>query len=546
MAADARTELAPPSETPVHAPLVCGPRTGDSTTALPTELAVDQTVRLQVFYAVGVALWAINLVMDAGLAPNGDRGPYRLIIEVSAGALAAATASFMRFSRVSPRAKVDLGAALIVPHAMALALLNSWTVQPTTMRPLSGVTVLILFFAMLAPARPSRIFAASVVAAAMDPLGVWIAHLRGLPVPSPLATLAMFYPNFACAVLAVAPAHLLYGLGRRLQEARALGSYQLVERLGEGGMGEVWVARHRLLARSAAIKLVRPDRLGQSGSADAARTLDRFEREAQATAALTSPHTIRLFDFGLSREGTFYYVMELLDGCDLESLVRDFGPLPAGRAMYLLQQVCRSLAEAHAKGLVHRDIKPANVYVCRMGLEFDFVKVLDFGLVKYEASGPATPTLTGQPMAMGTPAYMAPEVILGGTDVDRRVDVYALGCVAYYLLTGERVFDALTDMRLLVKHLHEEPVPPSRRVEQPVPADLDDLVMACLRKDPSQRPADAAELLRRLSACDPRTWDQGSAQSWWERHMPNQTDLGPLAVGLGQNAIAASAAVCRV
>ena len=437
----------------------------------------------------------------------------------------------MRRSRVGPRVKVDSGAALVVLLALGLALLNSWTAQPTTMRPLSGVTVLILFFAMLAPARPARILIASLVAASMDPLGVWIAHLRGLPAPSPLATLAMFYPNYACALLAITPARLLYGVGRRRQEARAVGSYQLVERLGEGGMGEVWMARHRLLARSAAIKLVRPDRLADDGTGDAARTLDRFEREAQATAALTSPHTIRLFDFGLSREGAFYYVMELLDGCDLESLVRQHGPLPAGRAMYLLQQICRSLAEAHAKGFVHRDIKPANVYVCRMGLDVDFVKVLDFGLVKYETAASASPTLTGHAMAMGTPAYMAPEVILGSRDADRRVDVYAVGCVAYYLLTGERVFDAITDMRLMVKHLQEEPVPPSRRAVHPVPPELDTLVLACLRKNPDERPADASELLHTLSACDPGTSNQGAAQSWWERHM---------------DPIAARPEVCRV
>jgi serine/threonine-protein kinase len=159
-----------------------------------------------------------------------------------------------------------------------------------------------------------------------------------------------------------------------------------------------------------------------------------------------------------------------------------------------------------------------------MGLEVDFVKVLDFGLVKREDREGATPTLTGQPMAMGTPAYMAPEVILGGGDVDRRVDVYALGCVAYYLLTGQRVFDALTEMRLMVKHLHEEPVPPSRRSEQPIPPDLDALVLACLRKNPDERPADAGEVLRRLSRCDSGAWDQGAAQSWWERHMPVAND----------------------
>src|SRR6185295_3712036 len=180
-----------------------------------------------------------------------------------------------------------------------------------------------------------------------------------------LNTVLMFYPNYVCAVLAVAPAQVLYRLGRQVREARALGSYQLVERLGEGGMGEVWLAHHRLLARSAAIKLIRPEMLSDGGQDQAAVTLSRFEREAQATAALTSPHTIRLFDFGITDDGTFYYVMELLDGRDLESLVREFGPLPPARVMHLVRQLCRSLAEAHAMGLIHRDIKPANIYACR-------------------------------------------------------------------------------------------------------------------------------------------------------------------------------------
>jgi serine/threonine protein kinase len=304
-------------------------------------------------------------------------------------------------------------------------------------------------------------------------------------------------------------------------------------------MGEVWLGRHRLLARSAAIKLVRPDILGEPGSRECAATLDRFEREAQATAALTSPHTVRLFDFGVGGDGSFYYVMELLHGCDLERLVRHFGPLPAPRAMFLLEQVCRSLAEAHARGLVHRDIKPANIYVCRMGLDFDFVKVLDFGLVKVEREGGAPRHTTAASVAMGTPAYMAPEVILGGADVDRRADVYALGCVAYFLLTGERVFKAHTDMRVLMKHLQEEPVPPSARTEQPIDRTVDTLVLACLRKDPAERPADAGELRQMLSSCRAGAWDQPAARRWWERHLPHLT--GPLAAGIAGSPTVATA-----
>jgi serine/threonine-protein kinase len=333
--------------------------------------------------------------------------------------------------------------------------------------------------------------------------------------------MVMFYPNYVCAVLAIVPSRILYRLGREIREARLLGSYRLIERLGEGGMGEVWLARHNLLARTAAIKLVRPEVLGELGSKETAATLSRFEREAQATAALTSPYTIRLFDFGFTAEGTFYYAMEMLDGRDLETLVREFGPLPPARAVYLLRQICRSLAEAHTKGLVHRDVKPANIYVCRMGLEYDFVKVLDFGLVTLEDPSQAETALTGDAEIVGTPAYMAPEVILGSTDVDRRADVYALGCVAYFLLTGERVFNARTRMQLLMQHVSNAPVPPSQRTTRwDISRELDDLVLACLEKDPDRRPADAGEVFERLSDLHIGRWNQHSARRWWESHLP--------------------------
>lgn len=290
---------------------------------------------------------------------------------------------------------------------------------------------------------------------------------QSTPTPAMFNTFAMFYPNYVCAVLAVAPAQVLHRLGRHIREARALGSYQLVERLSEGGMGEVWLARHRLLARSAAIKLIRPEMLSDGTREEAAITLGRFEREAQATAALTSPHTIRLFDFGLTGDGTFYYVMELLYGRDLKSLVRNFGPLPPARVMYLIRRVCRSLSEAHAMGLIHRDIRPANIYLCRMGLEYDFAKVLDFGIVKRERRDEATTMVTAEPMVLGTPGYMAPEAILGHADIDRRADVYAVGCVAYFLLTGERVFGAANPIKVSTQHVQEEPMPPSHRAADP-------------------------------------------------------------------------------
>ncbi len=310
----------------------------------------------------------------------------------------------------------------------------------------------------------------------------------------------------------------------------SLPNYQVGELLGRGGMGEVWRAQHRLLARGAAIKLVRPELLGAQSDGDRRSMLRRFEREAQATAALNSPHTIRVFDFGATPDGTFYYVMELLSGRDLDSLVHQFGPLPADRTVYLLVQVCQSLAEAHARGLVHRDIKPANIYTCRMGLEYDFVKLLDFGLVKFNDRGAGRQTLmTADHTTTGTPAFMAPEAILGDGDVDRRADVYALGCVTYYLLTGQLVFEADTPMKMLMHHVQTPPTPPSQRTELPIPRELDDLVMACLEKDPDKRPQDAEQLLAMARRCQcGRLWDTVRAKEWWETHLLELT--GPLLV----------------
>src|SRR5262245_24406416 len=298
--------------------------------------------------------------------------------------------------------------------------------------------------------------------------------------------------------------------------ARHIGGYDLIERLGQGGMGEVWRAYHRRLAREAAIKFVRREGL-PAGFEAIARA--RFEAEARTTAALGSPHTIRVFDFGATLDGEPFCVMELLRGCDLEALVRRFGPLPSDRALYLLDQVCHSLAEAHERGLVHGDIKPANIYVCRLGLEYDFAKVLDFGLARSERSNDIEHSSASGNSTLGTPAYMAPEMIFGDR-VDRRADVYALGCVAYFLLTGERVFRAATVSQTVSQHLCGQPVPPSNRSECFIPRAVDDLVLACLRKEPNLRPQDAGELRARIAAVSRGGWNQRSASNWWKAHLP--------------------------
>jgi serine/threonine-protein kinase len=324
-------------------------------------------------------------------------------------------------------------------------------------------------------------------------------------------------------VLAVILSHLVWDAQ---QKTRKIGSYHLEEPLGRGGMGEVWRARHDLLARRAAIKLIHPQALGGDRKARQA-VVDRFQREAQATALLRSPHTIALYDFGLSDKGGFFYVMELLEGYDAQKLVERFGPQSSERVMHLVEQVCDSLSEAHANGLVHRDIKPSNIYVCRMGSHVDFVKVLDFGMVKVPKGERDQMTALTGPHATGTPAYMAPEMIVGSGGVDGRADIYALGCVAYFLLTGRLVFEAETPMRMLVRHVQDEPVPPSKRTELPVTAAIDALVLRCLEKDPLRRPQSAEELqslLRELPASP--SWTRERARDWWNIHRPeSQTPI---------------------
>jgi serine/threonine-protein kinase len=329
-------------------------------------------------------------------------------------------------------------------------------------------------------------------------------------------------PALMMAGLGVYGSRAVYRLTRELSRAKRMGSYQLVEKIGSGGMGEVWRAKHRLLVRPAAIKLIRAESLGNNGH-QSRTALARFEREAQATAGLTSPHSIEIYDFGITEEGTFFYVMELLDGLDLRSLVERFGPLPPERAVHLLRQSCHSLADAHARGLIHRDVKPANVFTCRRGLDHDFVKVLDFGLVKSsEKSGADRTQLTGEGIASGTPAFMSPEMATGERLLDARTDVYALGCVAYWLLTGKLVFEGDTAMKILMQHIRDTPVPASARTEIDLPQELDSLILECLEKNPDQRPRDGRTLELRLANCAALLppWDPERAEDWWAKHMP--------------------------
>jgi eukaryotic-like serine/threonine-protein kinase len=329
--------------------------------------------------------------------------------------------------------------------------------------------------------------------------------------------------------LAKVSSRILYDLRRSVKEANELGQYLLEEKLGAGGMGEVWRARHRLLVRAAAVKLIRPELLaGTNASPDV--VLRRFEREALATAALRSPHTVHLYDFGQAEDGTLFYVMELLQGIDLEKLVARFGPVPPERVIHILTQVCHSLDEAHQNGLTHRDIKPANIFVSGTGTDSDFVKVLDFGLVRLRPADTRNPLHTNEESVGGTPAYVAPEIVLGEQAYDHRVDIYAVGCVAYWLLSGQLVFNSGSAMAMLADHARTAAPRLSLRTELPVPDALEQLIMACLEKDPARRPASARELARRLAECNVgERWTPARAEQWWKSHLPESGEERPVA-----------------
>ena len=336
---------------------------------------------------------------------------------------------------------------------------------------------------------------------------------------APLAFLnAAFGVVFGAFVLAVTAA-LLYvlWLKRQIGAAQHLGAYVLERKIGHGGMANVYLAHHALLRRPTAVKILRPEHSSEQFVA-------RFEREVKLASQLTHPNTVEIYDYGRTAEGQFYYAMEYLDGMELLQLVKE-GPVPVGRAVYLLRQVCAGLAEAHAKGLVHRDIKPENLMICMHGGEYDVVKILDFGLVKNVAE-PHTRDLTRALKILGTPLYMAPERFRSPGDVDARADIYAVGAVAFYILTGRDVFEAADDLELSNRVLNDEAPRPTTVAPQPIPIELDLLVTACLEKRREDRPQHVTDLIEAFDALAvEHRWTQREAAEWWARHR------GPAAPG---------------
>jgi serine/threonine-protein kinase len=502
---------------------------------LPPDLLREAVRRLRASALLYAGAYFLAGLLPALLIPEAramffsNPGHWVPAVVSIAGGLA--LAGLVSYPGLSDRVKVRAGLIFEVLGSIGIAAAEyqdvSAQIQQGEMGPggfgLSWVASWVLLFSVVVPTPPrvTVVWAALSVAAVPLVYATGVALGSNAPLPAGQFFFSLVFPYLVIVLMAYVGSRVVYGLGAEVRKAREMGSYRLVKRLGEGGMGEVWRAQHRMLARPAAIKLIRPKVLGVT-DAQSRQLLKRFEREAQATALMRSPHTLELYDFGMADDGTFYYVMELLDGFDLDELIERFGPVPAERAVHFLRQVCASLAEAHDAGLIHRDIKPANLYTCRYGRDVDFIKVLDFGLVKHGgAPEPGADKLTAEHFAGGTPAFMSPEQAVAEETLDGRSDLYSLGCVAYWLLTGIAVFKGRTPIETMMMHVHVKPDPPSLYTKLFIPPELEAIVMSCLAKEVEARPQTADELSQRLAAVRiGAEWTQSRARAWWDANRP--------------------------
>jgi len=403
---------------------------------------------------------------------------------------------------------IDAGIVLVgCPISVLYTVLHD-PVQYYTYLPALIVFIGSVGRAIFVPSTALRTFGVSLgIAAAVHVVAAGFRPALDIPQWLPVDEMRIWALVFSSAavVLATVASRVIYGLRQEIRKAQQLGQYTLGEKLGEGGMGMVYRARHAMLRRPTAIKLLPPEKAGEN-------SVERFEQEVQLTALLSHPNTVAIFDYGRTRDGIFYYAMEYLEGVNLEDLVREHGPQPPARVVHILRQVCGSLREAHESGLVHRDIKPANVILCERGGDADVAKVVDFGLVKDldQADG-----MTQADALTGTPGYLAPEAIRGA-EADARSDLYAVGAVGYYLLAGRNVFDGATLVEICSEHLHSTPVPPSERLGRGLPPKIEGVILSCLEKDPDRRPQSARDLISRLLECDDvDPWTQDQARAWW-------------------------------
>jgi serine/threonine-protein kinase len=497
---------------------------------IPEDVLRQASRRLGIMSLVAASMWTVATVLyhivDRIIGAD-DIGWWAVQTSDTIAAIAVVVSLAMfvyaRRTTASPRFVLDLGLAYMILMSLLVGVIWHWDpppMMPSVAPAITWIGVIVLMFAATLPNSPLRMLVAGTIAASMNPIGMLVAKARGMWDFGPAYNVfVMHYPDYMLVAVAAIVAHVVTGLGEQVAKAREMGSYQLGELIGRGGMGEVYRATHRMLARPAAIKLIRPEMITAGKGESADMVLRRFRREAEVAASLRSPHTVELYDFGVTGDGTLYFAMELLEGTDLESLVRQKGPLPAPRVIHILQQVCESLEEAHVRGLVHRDIKPANIHLGRLGLRHDVAKVLDFGLVKAVDADHAASLETAAGIIPGTPAYIAPEAALA-QQVDGRADLYSLGAVAYFLLSGHLVFEGATSMQMLVRRLQEEPPSLASRTELPVPRELERIVLWCLDRRPIERPQTAAELSQALSDVPVEPWTQEQAREWWAVNRP--------------------------
>ena len=406
---------------------------------------------------------------------------------------------------------LDAGGTFAVSAiALAQCFSASFALRPDILA-VVALFMLLLYRAAVVPSDVRRTAWIGTLCAAPLPVLTYLDYSRLVRPADALSPSGYAAYAFRFSVLAVLlsskTSSVIYGLRRTIHETRHVGPYTLVSKIGEGGMGAVYRARHALLRRPTAIKILQPERAGQMD-------LVRFEREVQMTSLLTSPHIVSIYDFGRTQDGLFYYAMEYLDGIDLQELVSRDGPMPPGRVVRVLRQVCEALGEAHGVGLIHRDIKPANILLCQRGGRSDVVKVVDFGLVK-DLAATADPGATRENIVLGTPHYLSPEAIQSPESIDARSDLYALGATAYFLLTGTPVFDGPLP-QIFAHHIGATPESPAARLGRPVPPSLEALIFSALAKDPNERPESAELFEARLAACaDVPDWTQADAAAWW-------------------------------
>jgi eukaryotic-like serine/threonine-protein kinase len=491
-----------------------------------------QQDRLAFFGKVGAVFF-----LASELAGRYGANEWRLNVGIrpflAAAAAFAAVWAACRWGRrsVETLRRIDASSLLLAGAALGSLGLVPLAFLDVTYPMVVNVGLLLIARAVIVPSLASRTVVVSVAAAAPAlALMGWNAARSGLgadlrsPGPANLAIQSGWL--VAALLLSVLASRVTYGLRAEVREASQVGQYTLEEKLGEGGMGVVYRARHARLKRPTAVKLLSPAKVGP-------QTVERFEREVQITARLTHPNTVAVFDYGRTLDGVFYYAMEYLEGISLEKLVIEDGPQPPGRVVHVLRQIAGALGEAHALGLVHRDITPANVMLCERGGAPDIAKVLDFGLVK-DQELPAAPALTQSNMIVGTPLYMAPEALTAPERVGPRTDLYGLGAVGYYLLTGSHVFGGKT-VEVFGHLLHTRPAWPSERLGRAIPPGLEAVILSCLEKDPGLRPRDAQALIDALDAAGVEPWTEANARACWAARAAEharQTGTAPTACEL--------------